>query len=80
MSDYPRGKKYPDEEGELSVVMSADIQTGCVRIDFGKPIQWLALDPTIAVEFATLIVGKATEVMALHKPSPLTPAIPHSRS
>lgn len=63
----PRGKT--GDESVLSVAIVADIETGCVRLEFGKPISSLALTPELAVDLASLIVGKATEVMALHKPS-----------
>jgi hypothetical protein len=56
---YPHGKKYPDDQGELEIRIAADHSTGCVRIDFGKPIVWLALEPAEAVDFASRILAKA---------------------
>ena len=64
MSHHP---EFHDER-DLPVTIIADNENGYVRLEFGRPISGFALEPELAVDFASLIVGKATEVMALHKP------------
>lgn len=61
-TDYSHGKKYPDDQGAFFLRAAADHSQGVVRIDFGKPINWLALEPEEAFAFAKLIADKATEV------------------
>ena len=60
--DYPHGKLSPDDEGGLNVALShftAPDGSRMVRLDFAKPIRWLALPRSEAVEFASLIIHHA---------------------
>lgn len=59
---YPRGKKYDDDEGEFEIRVAADPEAQVVRIDFGKPVRWIAFESDRANEFADLIKRKAKEV------------------
>ena len=52
--DFPLGKLNEDDEGALNCAISQE--NGCVRIDFGKPIAWLAMPPDLAFDFATTIM------------------------
>lgn len=61
-SQFPHGKKYPDDEGELSVRLAADPDSGVVRFDFMKPVQWIALEKEEAIAFANLILEKAKQL------------------
>jgi hypothetical protein len=57
--DYPHGKLGPDDEGGIGVALShftAPDGTRMVRLDFGKPVSWLALPHAHAVAFALLIL------------------------
>jgi len=68
MSDepvFPHGKKFPDDEGELAIRIASDPEHDVVRIDFGKPVQWMALEPTEALELATLIVQHAIQLPSM---------------
>lgn len=60
---YPHGKKYEDDEGELAIRIAVDPAAGVVRIDFGKPIQWIALEPAQALGLAELIARKASALL-----------------
>jgi hypothetical protein len=57
---YPHGKLEPTDEGELNLAVF--IFKGQVRIEFGKPIAWLALPPGQAIEFADLIKEHAAKI------------------
>lgn len=57
---FPRGKAAPDDEGELSLLLASDVTAGVVRIEFGKPITWLALPPAQARQLAVLLLEHAT--------------------
>lgn len=41
MSDYPRGKLRPDDQGQLKMAMVVHGNT--LIIDFGKPVAWFGL-------------------------------------
>jgi hypothetical protein len=55
--DYPDGKLNEHDEGGL--MMAISVENGNVRLDFGKPVAWLALDPNRALAFAAAITGTA---------------------
>jgi hypothetical protein len=59
---HPYGKLGADDEGELTVAMTADHRQGVVRMAFGKPVAWLALPAGHARRLATLLMDKATEL------------------
>ena len=54
---FPHGRYQPDDEGELRFVVGST--PGKVRIDFGKPIEWLAMPPDKAREFAQALMRHA---------------------
>lgn len=55
---FPRGRLSPHDEGELRLGI-ADDGRGCVRIEFGTPVAWIALSYSEAVTFARLILKNA---------------------
>jgi hypothetical protein len=55
--DFPQGKLNADDEGALNIAIGQE--SGCVRIDFGKEVAWVGLDPDLAVAFAATIVKHA---------------------
>jgi|HubBroStandDraft_5_1064220.scaffolds.fasta_scaffold2060319_2 hypothetical protein len=55
--DYPDGKLNEHDEGGL--MMAISVENGNVRLDFGKPVVWFALDPNSALALAAAITGKA---------------------
>ena len=48
----------PNDEGDLAFLMAADQEHNVVRLRFSKPVEWLALEPDQAREFAQLILDK----------------------
>jgi hypothetical protein len=57
--DFPKGKTGPDDEGALMTGIAWDGKDGIVRIDFGKKVAWLGMEPPEAIEFAKAIIEKA---------------------
>jgi hypothetical protein len=55
--DFPRGKLNADDEGGLILAITVIDQT--LRIEFGKPIAWLAMSRDEAIGFAELIMQRA---------------------
>jgi hypothetical protein len=59
--EFPRGKLNADDEGALNCSITHG--AGVVRIDFGKEIAWLAMDPGLAINFASAIMVHARELL-----------------
>jgi hypothetical protein len=58
--DFPKGKLDADDEGGLMLAIS--VYNGVVRVDFGKPLEWLGLPPEEALAFASLLVKQAMAI------------------
>jgi hypothetical protein len=58
--EFPQGKLNADDEGELTIAVG--IEADCVRIEFGKPTAWIAMDPEGALGLAASIAGKAMQL------------------
>jgi hypothetical protein len=56
---FPEGKLNDDDEGELRLGVAYDKLDGIVRIEFGKPVAWVGLPPSQAIEFARVILKHA---------------------
>ena len=65
--DYPRGKARPDDEGGLTFAMRANPKNGCVEIDFGKSVAWLALEPDLAIGLARELMERAAYIQVIQK-------------
>jgi hypothetical protein len=59
---FPFGKMRPDDQGELAIAMGTDVKNGVVRMEFGKPVAWLALPASQARQLANLLLEKAAEL------------------
>jgi hypothetical protein len=57
--EFPHGKIDEHDEGALKIGIAYDSYVDTVRIDFGKKVAWLGLDPPNAIEFAKAIMRKA---------------------
>lgn len=55
---FPAGKLNKDDEGELQLAIGVT-RDGLVRIDFGKPVAWLAMTKADAAKFAGLLMKHA---------------------
>lgn len=54
---FPQGRINRHDEGELRMAVSND--GALVRLDFGKPVEWLGLPPNEAKELAALLMQHA---------------------
>lgn len=71
--DYPHGKLNVDDEGGLNVALSHfDAPDGArmVRLDFGKPVVWLALPRAAAIAFGRMMIHHAGEANDEGLPGP----------
>jgi len=57
---WPEGRISGDDDGELAFVVAA--KDGLVRLDFGKPVEWMAMPPEQAVQMAQLLIKQARSV------------------
>ena len=58
---YPQGRLGPHDQGEIKCAIAADPTVGRVRIEFGKPVAWLALTPEQAIGLAEKLIDKAKQ-------------------
>jgi hypothetical protein len=59
---FPQGVCNPQDEGELAFAMAVDHRAKLLRIEFGKPVGWLAMPLREAREFQALLAAKITEL------------------
>lgn len=57
---FPKGKIKEEDDGELAFAITH--HKGKVVIDFGKPIQWLAVDTKMATEIADSLMKFVAEI------------------
>lgn len=57
MNDDRLGPTYEDDEGELVIAITRDDDMN-IRIDFGKPVAWLAMSHQEAIGFALLLLKR----------------------
>ena len=55
---YPQGRYGRHDEGELHFGVARD-SYGNVRVDFGKPVAWMAMPPETAIQLAHLLLKLA---------------------
>lgn len=56
---FPMGQVSDDDEGELALGVAYDEVNGIVRLDFGKPVAWLGLDKSTAINLGKALIQKA---------------------
>ena len=59
--DHPRGKLDEFDEGGLNIAVSHTVNGAhrVVRVDFGNPVAWVAMDAETTMAFASLLVKHA---------------------
>lgn len=60
--EYPNGKKYEADKGEIKTAVVADTVRGIVHLDFGEPISLLSMTPQEAANLAQALNEKAREI------------------
>lgn len=59
---FTDGQISEDDEGELKIAVAVDKSNALVRVDFGKPVAWLAVPKAIALELSHSIANMAAEL------------------
>jgi hypothetical protein len=60
--NYSAGRLGPNDEGDLAVAVTADKAHNVVRIDFGKPVGWLALPPESCVVLIETLIRRLRDL------------------
>lgn len=58
-NDYPAGMYGKHDEGALAFAVGHDEENEKVLVDFGSPVQSMAMDPQQAIHFAQTLIRKA---------------------
>lgn len=58
--EFPDGKSYSEDEGELKFAIAHDQDN--VIINFGSPVAWMAMPPDAATQLAELLTRHAKEI------------------
>ena len=58
---FPDGKLIEEDQGEIALAL--DIRDGRVEIIFENPVNWIAMTPDQAVDFAAKLIEKAHEAL-----------------
>ena len=59
---HPYGKLNRTDEGELAVALAVDKRNGVIKLEFGKPVAWLALPSTHARQLAKVLLESAEQL------------------
>ncbi|PWT75882.1 MAG: hypothetical protein C5B60_04740 [Chloroflexi bacterium] len=55
---FPAGKLNETDKGEIVCGISYDMENDLIRIEFGTPLTWMAMEPEHAADFANTILNK----------------------
>jgi hypothetical protein len=59
---YSEGRLGAEDLGDLAAVISTDRERKRIRLDFGKPVTWLAMTADDAVSLAQELIKRAREI------------------
>lgn len=59
---YSQGRLSADDDGDVAFKISSDAEKSVVRIDFPKPMTWIAMNPQEAIELAQMLIKQARAV------------------
>ena len=62
LDEHPHGKLSNNDDGGIKIAIGVDGDHNLVRIDFGKPVAWVALDKKTAISTADALRQKANEL------------------
>lgn len=60
--EYPQGKLNEQDEGELTLAVSADKASGRILLQFGKPVAWFGMDAAQARAVGAMLIEKANQL------------------
>ena len=67
--DFPDGKMSDDDNGGLRLQV-AKMSNSLVRIDFGTPVTWLAMEKSSAIQLAAMLLDAAGSELVMKIPVP----------
>lgn len=56
---FSQGSLDEDDQGDIKIGIAFDPSNGLIRVDFGKPVAWMAMPPSQAIALANAILQKA---------------------
>jgi len=59
---YPQGKLNEHDEGEIAFAIAADPKNKKVLIDFGKPVAFIGMDKSQAIQLGQMLIAKAAQI------------------
>ena len=59
---FSEGRIGAADDGDLAFAIGVDDKSQTVRIDFGKPVEWIAMNPQQAVELAQCLIKQAIKI------------------
>ncbi len=59
---FSEGRIGPTDDGDLAVSVGTHPEKPLVCIDFGKPVEWVAMGPQQAIELAQSLIKQARSV------------------
>lgn len=59
---FPEGTYGPDDQGEMMIAITADVEQQRLRLEFGEPTAWLGMSKSNAEEFIGLLQQAAAEL------------------
>lgn len=59
---WPNGRLSGDDDGETVFKIISDSEKELVRIEFPKPVEWLAMTPQDAIKMAQLLIQHARAI------------------
>lgn len=57
--EFPQGKFHESDQGALQLAVAN--HQGKVLVKFGTPVAWLGLDPSDAVQLASMLIKQARQ-------------------
>ena len=59
---YSDGRKAADDEGDLAFKIGPDEKGEFIKIEFGKPVEWIGLPPENAIALAQMLIKHARAI------------------
>ena len=60
--EYPEGRLGADDDGALTYAVGPDPSGEVIRLEFGKPVEWIGLPPLQAIELAQSLIKHARAI------------------
>ena len=60
--EYSQGRIGAEDDGDLAVAMTTDMQRGVIVIRFGKPTEWIGMGLKEALHFRSLLTERIMQL------------------